>query len=173
MGLDGLTTLSDKAATALGQHDGILSLSGLTTISDEVAKALAEHKGELVLNGLTTLSAEAAKSLAQHRGALFLNGLTTFSDDAARAIAAAEHWTGYLPCVTALESPDSVAIAQALAARHGPLSLPNLKKLSRKTLSALFEKVDIEIPPIKTLEFIPEPDGSDTDEFVIPEGFSK
>ena len=171
LALDGLTTLSDKAAAALGQHAGILSLSGLTTISAEVAKALAEHKGELVLNGLTTLSVEAARSLAQHRGTLRLDGLTTLSADAAKAIAAAEHWTGYLPCVTTLDSPDSVVIAQALATRHGPLSLPNLKKLSRKTLSALFEKVDIEIPPIKMLEFIPEPDGSDTDQFVIPEGF--
>jgi hypothetical protein len=76
-----------------------------------------------------------------------------------------------LESVTAFESPDSVAIAKALAARKGPLSLPNLKRISPKTLTALIEKEDVEIPPIETLELIPEPDGSPTEDFVIPEGF--
>jgi hypothetical protein len=62
-----------------------------------------------------------------------------------------------------------VAIAKALATRKGPLSLPNLKKISPKTLSALIEKEDIDIPLIETLELIPEPDGSATDDFIIPE----
>jgi hypothetical protein len=80
---------------------------------------------------------------------------------------------GQLSAVTALDSPDAVAIAKALATRKGPLSLPNLKKISPKTLSALIEKEDIEIPLIETLELIPEPDGSVTDDFVIPEGFQE
>jgi hypothetical protein len=64
-----------------------------------------------------------------------------------------------------------VAIAKALAKRQGPLALPNLKRISPKTLTALIEKKDVEIPPIETLELIPEPDGSPTEDFVIPEGF--
>jgi hypothetical protein len=43
-----------------------------------------------------------------------------------------------------------------------------LKKISPKTLTALIEKQDVEIPLIETLELIPEPDGSATDDFVIP-----
>jgi hypothetical protein len=43
-----------------------------------------------------------------------------------------------------------------------------LKKISPKTLTALLEKQDVEIPLIETLELIPEPDGSATDDFVIP-----
>jgi hypothetical protein len=78
-----------------------------------------------------------------------------------------------LPTVTALDSPDSVAIAKLLATWKGPLSLPNLKKISPKTLSALIEKEDIDIPLIETLELIPEPDGSVTEDFVIPEGFQR
>ena len=80
---------------------------------------------------------------------------------------------GIMSGITAFESPDSVAIAKALATRKGPLSLPNLKKISPKTLSALIEKEDIDIPPIEALELIPEPDGSPTEDFLIPERFQK
>lgn len=52
--------------------------------------------------------------------------------------------------------------------RKGPLSLPNLKKISPKTLSALIDKEDVEIPLIETLELIQEPDGSVTEDFIIP-----
>jgi hypothetical protein len=80
---------------------------------------------------------------------------------------------GVLSFVTALDSDDSVAIAQALATCKGPLSLPNLKKISPKTLTALLKKEDVEIPLIETLELIQEPDGSETDDFIIPEGFKQ
>jgi hypothetical protein len=83
-------------------------------------------------------------------------------------LALAEIFRGDLSAVTALDSPDSVAIAQALATRKGPLTLPNLKKISPKTLTALIEKQDVEIPLIETLELIPEPDGSPNDDFLIP-----
>jgi hypothetical protein len=69
------------------------------------------------------------------------------------------------------EVADSVAVAKALATRKGPLALPNLKKISPKTLSALIEKEDVDIPLIETLELIQEPDGSATEDFVVPEGF--
>jgi hypothetical protein len=62
-------------------------------------------------------------------------------------------------------------VAKALATRKGPLALPNLKKISPKTLSALIEKEDVDIPLIETLELIQEPDGSATEDFVVPEGF--
>jgi hypothetical protein len=80
---------------------------------------------------------------------------------------------GQLSVITAFESPDSIAIAKALAMRKGPLALPNLKRISPKTLSALIEKEDIDIPLIESLELIPEPDGSPTEDFVIPERFQQ
>jgi hypothetical protein len=76
---------------------------------------------------------------------------------------------GELNSITAFDSPDSVAVAKALATREGPLALLNLKKISPKTLSALIEKRDVELPLIELLELIPEPDGNTTDDFVIPE----
>lgn len=76
-----------------------------------------------------------------------------------------------MPGLTGFEAADSVAVAKALAKRQGPLALPNLKKISPKTLSALIEKDDIDIPLVETLELIQEPDGSPTEDFVVPEGF--
>jgi len=76
---------------------------------------------------------------------------------------------GDLSHITALDSADAVAIAQAFAARKGLLSLRNLKKISPKTLTALIEKHDVGIPLIETLELIQEPDGSPTEDFIMPE----
>jgi len=69
---------------------------------------------------------------------------------------------------TAFDSVDAVAIAAALAARDGRLALPNLEKISSKTLTALVTKKDVEIPFIETLELISEPDGTATEDFSIP-----
>jgi hypothetical protein len=55
----------------------------------------------------------------------------------------------------------------------GHLSLSKLERISAKALLALIEKEDVEIPPIETLELIPEPDGSTTDDFVIPGAFQQ
>ena len=152
-----------------------LFLDGLTTLDAATAKVIAEFKGGyLHLNGLTTLDADTAKALAEFKGQwLVLDGLTTLDVATAKAIATSEKWNGQLPAITAFESRDSIAIAQALATRTGPLSLPNLKKISPKTLTALIEKEDVEIPLIETLELIPEPDGSVTEDFVIPDGFQQ
>ena len=118
-------------------------------------------------------SADTAKALADFKGRLSLAGLTALDADMARALAAAEKWDGWLRQITALDSPDSVAIAHALATRKGPLSLPNLKKISPKALAALLKKKDVDIPLIETLELIQEPDGSATEEFIVPEWLSE
>jgi len=88
-------------------------------------------------------------------------------------LAASKQWDGVLPSLTALDSLDSVVVAQALATRKGVLVLHNLKRISPKTLTALIEKRDVKIPLIETLELIPEPDGSPTVDFVIPEWLEK
>jgi len=89
----------------------------------------------------------------------------------AKALAGSPASNGDLSSITAFESPDSVEIATALAKRKGPLLLRSLTKISPKTLTALIEKEDVEIPLIETLELIQEPDGSPTEDFVIPKGF--
>ena len=164
----------EQAKTLLAEFKGQdLYLNGLTTLDADTAKALAEFKGQyLYLNGLTTLDADTAKALADFKGQyLCLNGLTTLDADTAKPLAESKAWDGQLPRISAFESPDSVEIAAALATRKGPLLLRSLTKISPKTLAALIEKEDVEIPLIETLELIQEPDGSPTEDFVIPKGF--
>lgn len=147
-----------------------LPLNGLKSLDAETAKELAGYRfGPLMLNGLTTLDADTAKALAAcGRGPILLNRLTRLDVDAAKALTEVQAWDGNLPSFRHFDAPDSVAIAQALATRQGPLSLPNLQKISPHTLMALIEKQDVVIPFIETLELIPEPNGAPTEDFVIP-----
>jgi len=60
-------------------HDGPLSLDGLRTLSDEAAQALGSHKGDLSLNSLTALTDGAAEALVRHRDDIsqrLVNGFT-------------------------------------------------------------------------------------------------
>ena len=97
--------------------------------------------------------------------------MTTLDAGAAKSLAGSPAWNGDLSSIVAIESPDSVEIAATLAKRKGPLRLRNLTKISPKTLTTLIEKEDVEIPLLETLELIQEPDGSPTEDFMIPKGF--
>ena len=127
------------------------------------------------LSSLTTLDAEAATALANIAGSLYVSEELewAFCNENPLTVDTVAAWValtrGNLAGITDLDSPDSIAIAQALATRKGPLLMPDLQKISPKTLLALIEKRDVEIPPIETLDLIPEPDGSPTEDFVIPE----
>ena len=179
--LDGMPTIDTEAAEGISRFQGgLLRLDGLTVLDAETASAIARTKANrLALNKLRTIDPETAKSLLQFRGAFHFTALhetvgqeTPLNLDVAKLVCLTANKAPYavsLPGVTALDAPDSIAIAQLLAKRQGPLALPNLKKISPKTLTALIEKEDVEIPLIETLELIQEPDGSPTEDFVIPE----
>jgi hypothetical protein len=179
LGLPALATLDAATATALAGFKGsTLSLDGLATLSPEAATALAgSRSNELSLRRLASLSPEAAGALEEYAGFIRFPeevqkdfaARYPLNPDNARTLARV--FNGNLSAITVLDSPDSVAVAEALATYKGRLSLPNLKKISPQTLSILIEKEDAIIPLIETLELIPEPDGSPTDDFVIPKGF--
>mgnify|MGYP006281525697 CR=1 FL=1 len=198
LSLDGLPELGSEAAAGLERYEGrLLSLDGISSLTPDAAGGLAKCGARpLRLNGLGELPAEVAERLAAFKGGLILGGLTRLDTGAAAALAArrgnvwlpklevlpslgiarkvmeCETEAGViLPPIAAFTAPDSVAIARYLAATKGPLALPHLRRISPKTLTALIEKRDVKIPPIETLELIPEPDGSPTEDFVIPEGF--
>jgi hypothetical protein len=176
LALDSVASLDPATAKTLAAFGGQdMLLNGLMTLDVATATALATFGGRQVsLIGLTTLSFEAATALAKIGGSLYVTdelewGFRNENPLSASTVAA---WValsrGNLAGVTDLDSPDAIAIARALAGSKGTLRLPDLKRISRKTLRVLVEKPDVEIPPIKTLDWIPEPDGSD-DDFVIPE----
>jgi hypothetical protein len=178
---DGMPTIDTEAAEAISRfRGGLLRLDGLTALDADTASVVARTKAStLALNKLRTIDPETAKSLLQFRGVFHFTALhetvgqeTPLSVDVVKIVCLAANKAPYavsLPGITAFDSLDSIAIAQSLAKRQGPLALPNLKKISPKTLTALIEKRDVEIPLVETLELIQEPDGSATEDFIIPE----
>jgi hypothetical protein len=168
----GPCAIDDAAARGLAGHAGPVSVQGIAVESPELARKLLDDPVRGGMSGAAAMSAEvAALACAHPNWTGDFSGLKTLSPGVAEALVAAKKWDGRLPGVTAFTAADSVEVAKALAKRTGPLALPNLKKISPKTLSALIEKADVDIPLVETLELIPEPDGSPTDDFVVPEGF--
>jgi hypothetical protein len=171
----GPCAIDDDAARGLAGRVGPLSVEGNPVVSPELArKLLADPRSDMssVCSSVCEISAEVAVLACAHPNWTGgFSSLKTLSPGVAEALVRAKKWDGQLPGVTAFTDADSVAVAKALAKRKGRLALPNLKKISPKTLSALIEKEDVDIPPLETLELIQEPDGSATEDFVVPEGF--
>ena len=179
LSLEGLTTLSDESAKAVGGKLGgnlprlttltvesakaivgsnrTLVLDGLTTLPDDVAVVIGgkNSSGDLHLNGLTTLTPVAAKEISHRNGDLHLNGLTTISNDTLKGLA--EHKAGgnsrpvvYLKGLTTLSDDGSVILA-AWPKWCG--ELPALTTLSEKSALALASsrKWNGSLPSIKTI----------------------
>ena len=175
--LPAVTTLSPESATALASfvsRAGDLQLTGLTTLEPEVAAALAKcPRLVAAFPAVTKVAPEAAAAWAECRRPVSLPGLKSLTPEVAAAVVGCPTWTGALPGITGFDAPDSVAVAMALARRQGKLSLPALRRISPRTLAALIEKPDVEIPRIETLMLIAEPDGSPTEDVAIPEEFRR
>jgi len=174
---------SDRAVQALAGFRGASLYLIVPRLSDESVRALAAFKGDsLSLAGLEEPPAELARLLPEfacqklslHPWEYFLGGRQPVTPADARLVAAYAGRLGktcVLPGIEGFETPAAVEIATMLAASPGSLSIPNLKRVSPKTLTALIEKRNIELPPVESLQLIEEPDGSFTDDFVIPENF--
>jgi hypothetical protein len=173
--LSDLTTLSAPEARSLARFKGrLLGIETLPAITTEAAQALAKFQGDdLILDGLTTLDDETAQALAAFKGNVRLFGLTRLSIETARMVYERypQKEFGRYIGITALDTPDAEQVARFLAGCEGELKLPRLEKISPKALNALLQKKDIILPPINSLELIPEPDGSPTVKVVIPEGY--
>jgi antitoxin CcdA len=182
LGISG-TPLSDRAVRALAGFRGASLYLVVPRLSDESVRALAAFKGDsLSLAGLVEPSAELArllpeftcKNVSLHPWEWNLGRsrpVTTADARLAAAYAARLGKTCVLPGITGFETPMAVEIATTLAASTGSLSIPNLTRVSPRTLTALIGKGNIELPPVDVIELIPEPDGSFTDDFVVPENF--
>ena len=176
--LNGPTTLSEPQARSLARFKGqLLAIDSLPTLTPEAARALAEFQGkDLMLDGLTAVDADTAQALAGFKGDVRLMGLKSLSLDTARFVyerRPQKNLGMFFRGLTALDTPDAEQVARYLAGCEGNLVLPSLQKISPKALNALLAKQDIVLPPIDSLELIPEPDGSPTVKVVIPEGFEE
>jgi hypothetical protein len=179
----GPVPLSDRALRALADFRGAELGLVVPRPSDESVRALAAFPGErLSLSGLQEPSAALTellpafrcKNLSLHPWEWNLGRIRPVTTADARLVAAYAGRLGktcVLPGITGFETPMAVEIANALAASTGSLSIPNLTRVSPRTLTALIGKGNIELPPVDVIELIPEPDGSFTDDFVVPENF--
>jgi len=170
----GLPTIDAAAAEALAEMDGFLWFDGLKTMPDAATvEALAAFKGrgviipEWMINRVGSdplpLTPATARLMCLHARAVQAGLVRSPLGMGPNTVNAAA-----LRGVVAMDRPDAVEVATILAACEGWLALPNLKKISPKTLSALIEKPDVVIPLIEKLELIPEPDGSPNDDFAVP-----
>ena len=136
--LNGLTSLSDVAAAALGKLDCCgcpnfyLYLDGVKAISDAGLRSLAKFEGSLSLGGLNQLSDEGARALVSHKGGrLWLNGLTSLTESAAKILSA--YYKGknsgeFLSFGALAEASDETL--KELVKYKGRLGLSGLKKIS-------------------------------------------
>jgi hypothetical protein len=93
-----------------------------------------------------------------------LDGLTEVSPELVRALGDLNKRS--IKGVTSLSPEAAAAVVEGF--RGASLTL---KRVSPRTLTALIENGNIELPPSESLELIAEPDGSFTDDFVIPENY--
>jgi len=175
--------LSDRAVQALAGFRGASLYLFVPRLSDESVRALAAFKGDsLSLAGLVEppaglaalLPEFACKNLSLHPWEYYLGSRQPVTPADARLVAAYAgrlRKTCVLPGIEGFETPRAIEIARILAASPGSLSIPNLRRVSPRTLSALIERDNVELPPIEFIELILEPDGSFNDDFVIPENF--
>jgi hypothetical protein len=141
--------------------DLYLSLSGLEETPAELARLLPEFACKKLSLSLFPWEINLGRT----------QPVTPADARLVAAYAARLGKTFELSGITGFETPDAVEIANTLAASTGSLSIPNLKRVSPKSLTALIEKGNIELPPIESIELIQEPDGGPTDDFVIPGDF--
>ena len=134
--------------------DGGCGQSGHAAVT--ARKELASFKGQYLVVGLQELDPEICRALA-----------------VPQSLSAAQEIPGRRLSCSAAVTRISATTVKAIADSRLALNLPNLVKISPKPLLALLEKEDVLMPLLENLELIPEPDGSGTDDFVIPEGLEE
>jgi hypothetical protein len=162
-----------EIARELAACTGVVNLTGLEAISSAEAEALGDAR--VLLDGrlLATVDAETwAALIARKRVAFDYGRLTSLNPHVAKAIVDREPQL-VLAGIRAFDFPQAVEVAGVLARFRGDLSLPNLKAISANALSALIRKEDVEIPLLETLDIVPEPDGSPSEDIFLPTGFAE
>lgn len=179
----GPVPLSDRAVAALAGFPGASLGLFVPRLSEESVRALAAFSGDrLSLTGLEEPPAGLAellpeftcKNVSLHPWEWNLGRSRPVTIADARLLAAYATRLGktcVVPGISGLETPEAVEIATILAASPGAFSIPNLERISSRTLTALIRNGNVELPPIEAIELIPEPGGGFTDDFVVPEDF--
>jgi len=129
------------------------SVARLRTMSPEIAAEYA-RRDPGYLERLDTLSVEAARELAKGDLPITLPAVTKISPQLATALTDRVRPV-YLSGIKALDGPDAVAVAEALASTRGPIWMDSLERVSAPALAALRKKDTIRLPPEEELMIVP------------------
>jgi hypothetical protein len=142
------------ARKLLSEPNGPASVCCLRTMSPEIAAEYARRPVGFYLERLDTLSVEAARELAKGKPDITLPAVIKLSPELATALTDRTDAV-YLQGIKALDGPDAVAVAEALAATRGPIWMDSLERVSAAALAALRKKDTIRLPPEKELTIVP------------------
>ena len=152
LSLDGLRSISETTARALGRHAGELSLNAVAHLGEAAARGLASHSHDLHLNGIVLLGPKAAAALARHRGNLYLNGIAVLAGRAARHLACHSGQL-HLHGISALSNDAAAAFGQ----RAGHLCLQRLSRLTPWQAEALAgHRGELQIPAVRVDDAVAE-----------------
>jgi len=125
------------------------------TMSSEIAAEYARHYPPPgYLERLESLSVEAARELAKGNLEIKLPAVTELSPELATALTDRTDAV-YLRGIKALDGPDAVAVAEALASTRGPIWMTSLERVSASALATLRKKDTITLPPDDKLTIVP------------------
>jgi hypothetical protein len=133
------------------------SVDSLRTVSAEIARELVRAPWNPCFLRLESLTPEAASELAKMSGDIYFMSLATITPETARALTdrpkdeAPVSFDG----IVALDGPEAVALAKALADTTGAVSLTGLKRVSAEALAVLRTKSTVTLPPEEKLTIVP------------------
>ena len=142
------------ARKLLSEPNGPASVCCLRTMSPEIAAEYARRPVGFYLERLDTLSVEAARELAKGDLPITLPAVTKISPELATALTDRVRPV-YLSGIKALDGPDAVAVAEALASTPAPIWMDSLERVSAPALAALRKKDTIRLPPEEELTIVP------------------
>jgi hypothetical protein len=129
------------------------SVENLRTMSPEIAAEYARQDPGY-LKCLDRLSVEAARELAKGNLEIKLPAVTKLSPELATALTDRTDAV-YLRGIKALDGPDAVAVAEALASTPAPIWMTSIERVSARALAALRKKDTIRLPPEEELTIVP------------------
>ena len=129
------------------------SVCCLLTMSPEIAAEYAQRNPGY-LERLDSLSVEGARELAKGSLWITLPAVTKLSPELATALTDRMR-SVYLPGIKALDGPEAVAVAEALARTPAPIWMDSLERVSAPALAALRKKDTITLPPDDKLMIVP------------------
>lgn len=109
-----------------------------------------------IVSTVDPMPLEHAAELAAERSTIFLE-VKKLTPEVARVLATRPNneFPVFLSGITALEGPDALAVAEALASTPTPVVIKHLERISAPALAALRKKATMTIPPDEKLTIVP------------------